>query len=89
MTPSNAPGTHDYEISPDAHWAIHRFSAFDTVPTTELIRLPSHETIRVLSDNKKLKGKIDALKKRTIGILPCRYRRWRRSGWLVHLSARI
>ena len=26
------PGTHDYEISPDAGWAIHRFSAFDTSP---------------------------------------------------------
>jgi dipeptidyl-peptidase-4 len=63
VTPAAKNGTHDYEISGDARWAIHRFSAFDTVPTTALISLPSHETIRILSDNKALKGKIDALKK--------------------------
>jgi dipeptidyl-peptidase 4 len=63
VTPANEPGTHDYEIAPDAHYAIHRFSAFDKIPRTTLIKLPSHETIRVLSENKTLKGKIDALKK--------------------------
>ena len=35
VTPAAEPGTHDYEISPDARWAIHRFSAFDTIPTND------------------------------------------------------
>ena len=48
VTPAPEPGTHGYEISPNARWAIHRFSAFDTIPKTTLIRLPSHETVRVL-----------------------------------------
>ena len=63
VTPGAEVGSHDYEISPDALWAIHRFSAFDTIPGTTLIRLPAHETVRTLSENKALKGKIDALKK--------------------------
>jgi dipeptidyl-peptidase-4 len=63
VTPTAELGSHNYEISPDGHWAIHRFSAFSTVPKTTLIKLPSHETVRVLSDNKPLKDKIDAIKK--------------------------
>jgi dipeptidyl-peptidase 4 len=55
-------GTHDYEISADARWAIHRFSTFNTIPRTTLIRLPTHENIHMLSENKTLKGKIDAIK---------------------------
>ncbi len=39
--PPNEPGTHDYEISPDARWAIHRFSAFDTIPRTSSDQLAS------------------------------------------------
>ena len=56
-------GSHDYEISPDALWAIQRFSAFDRVPRTTLIRLPPHENIRTLSENKTLKAKLEAIKK--------------------------
>jgi dipeptidyl-peptidase 4 len=63
VSPAGEKGTHDYEISPNARWAIHRFSAFNTIPTTTLISLPAHESIRMLSDNKALKSKIDAIKK--------------------------
>jgi dipeptidyl-peptidase-4 len=63
VTPAGQPGTHQYEISPDARWAIHTYSAFDTVPTTTLISLPAHASVRTLSDNSALKKKIDALKK--------------------------
>jgi dipeptidyl-peptidase 4 len=63
VTPAAEVGSHDYEISPDARCAIHRFSAFDKIPRTTLISLPAHETIRTLSENKTLKGKIDALKR--------------------------
>ena len=63
VTPAAEVGSHDYEISPDARWAIHRFSAFDTIPRTTLIQLPAHEKVRMLADNKVLKGKLDAIKK--------------------------
>ena len=63
VTPKDQPGTHDYQISPGAGWAVHRYSTFDTPPTTELIRLPSHERVRLLSDNAALKKKLESLKK--------------------------
>ncbi len=63
ISPAGRAGTHDYQISPDAKWAIHNFSSFNTVPTTELIKLPAHETIRVLTDNKALRDKLQPLEK--------------------------
>jgi dipeptidyl-peptidase-4 len=62
VSPAGRPGSHDYELSKDARWAIHEFSAFDTVPTTALVRLPSHEQVRVLNDNKALREKLKSLK---------------------------
>ena len=62
LTPDDQPGTHDYDISPDAQWAIHRFSTADTPPTVDLVRLPDHDSVRVLVDNAALRKKLDALK---------------------------
>ena len=54
LTPEGQPGTHDYDFSPDAKWAFHTWSTFDTPPVTELVRLPGHEVVRVLEDNRAL-----------------------------------
>jgi len=59
VTPSDQSGTHDYDFSPDARWAFHTYSTFDTPPVTELIQLPEHKVVRVLEDNKELHGRID------------------------------
>jgi len=61
VTPSDQPGTHDYDFSPDARWAFHTTSTFDTPPTTELVQLPEHRTVRVLEDNRGLKEKLEPL----------------------------
>jgi dipeptidyl-peptidase-4 len=50
-----APGTHNYQLSPDCKWAIHSGSTFDEPPTIDLVRLPSHQVVRVLEDNAKLR----------------------------------
>ena len=63
ISPAEPSGTHDYQVSPDAKWAIDRFSAFDVVPTTALVRLPKHEQVRMLSENKALRAKLDRLEK--------------------------
>ena len=54
LTPSDQPGTHRYTLSPDAQWAFQTYSAFDVPPVTDLVRLPSHERVRVLADNAEL-----------------------------------
>jgi len=56
VTPANVAGTHSYQISPDLRWAIHTYSRFDTPPVTDLIRLPDHQSVRVLEDNSKLRS---------------------------------
>src|SRR2546425_1211134 len=51
VSPATAPGTHSYRISPDAHWAFHTYSHFDSPPVIELVQLPSHRVARTLVDN--------------------------------------
>ena len=61
VTPMDQPGTHDYDFSPDAKWAFHTYSTFDTPPVTELVQLPDHRVARMLEDNKKLCKKMESL----------------------------
>jgi len=61
VTPINQPGTHDYDFSPDAKWAFHTYSTFDTPPVTELVQLPEHRVVRVLEGNKELRKKMESL----------------------------
>jgi len=61
VTPTGQPGWHDYDISPDARFAIHTWSQFGVPPITELIRLRGHQKVRSLIDNEKLKETVAAL----------------------------
>ncbi len=61
LTPSDQPGTHSYNIAPDARWAFHTHSRFGTPSRIELVRLPGHEVVRTLVDNDELRAKVDAL----------------------------
>ncbi len=61
LTPANAPGTHAYKISPDGRFAIHTFSTLDRPPVTDLVRLPSHQVVRVLEDNRELAARVAPL----------------------------
>ena len=56
VTPAALTGTHFYDISPDARWAIHGASSADVPPTIDLVRLPSHQTVRTLVDNHALRA---------------------------------
>ena len=58
ITPASMPGTHSYDIAPNARWAFHTWARFNQPPTTELVRLPSHERVRVTQDNAELKQKV-------------------------------
>jgi dipeptidyl-peptidase-4 len=43
VTPLVEPGTHEYEISPDAQYALHGFSNHYYQPHNELVYLPEHK----------------------------------------------
>jgi len=61
VTPAGAAGTHKYDISPDARFAIHTYSTFDRPPVVDLVRLPSHQVVRVLEDNAALAAAVAPL----------------------------
>ena len=62
VTPKDQSGTHDYQISKDASYAIHRASSADQPPVETLITLPDHKPVRILKDNQKLAEKLTKLK---------------------------
>ena len=49
------------DCRPMRKWAIDRFSAFDTIPTTAWSDCPAHEQVRMLADNKALRAKLEKL----------------------------
>jgi dipeptidyl-peptidase-4 len=63
LSPGNQPGWHEYDFSPDASWAVHTRSNFTTPPVVELMRPGDHTAVRTLTDNAKLRAKLDALTK--------------------------
>jgi len=63
LSPGAQRGWHEYQISADGSLAIHTFSAFDQPPVIDLVRLPSHEQVRVLVDNAAMKGRYAAVQK--------------------------
>ena len=58
VTPARLSGSHSYSISPDARWAFHSWSDFDTPSVTELVSLPSHRVVRTLVANDTLKARV-------------------------------
>ncbi|HCU86170.1 MAG TPA: S9 family peptidase, partial [Verrucomicrobiales bacterium] len=61
LSPAKQRGSHSYSISPDAKWAVHTFSNIQSPPVTQLIKLHTHETVRVFEDNKALRAKVKTL----------------------------
>jgi len=61
VTPEDQLGTHDYRFSPDAQWAFHTYSRFDTPPITELVKLADHSVVRVLEDNQRLRERMKTI----------------------------
>ncbi len=61
LTPASQPGTHSYECSNDAAWAVHTHSSMTSPSVVDLIALPKHEPARVLKDQKALKEKLAKL----------------------------
>ena len=63
VTPANVGGVHDYDIGPDAKYAIHTWSTWGHAPVTDLVRLPSHTVVRTLAANTDLERTLGALRK--------------------------
>jgi dipeptidyl-peptidase-4 len=64
VTPADSPGTHGYQVSPDARWAFHSFANLNSPPATELVSLPAHRVTRALADNARLRAAAASIIKR-------------------------
>ena len=64
VSPADQSGTHAYNMSPDAKWALHTFSTYDTPPVYSMVELPSHRVARVMADNVELRDEVAAIKQR-------------------------
>ena len=58
VTPADQPGTHSYDLAPDGGMAFHTWSQFDRPPTTDVVALPAHRSLRPLTDPKPLQAKL-------------------------------
>ncbi len=63
LTPADAQGSHVYQISDDARWAIHTWSSYERVPETDLVSLPDHAHRRILEANTGVQTAVDVLAK--------------------------
>ncbi len=63
ISPADEVGTHSYQISEGAKYAIHTFSTSDNPPVIDLVTLPDHKVVRKLVENKSLFEKVSALKR--------------------------
>lgn len=61
ISPAAAAGTHSYIIAPGAKYALHTFSTFDSPPVTALVELPSHQVVRSLVQNERLRAAVAPL----------------------------
>ena len=66
VTPDAAQGTYAYHFAPDCQAAMVTASSFDRPPTTELMALPAHTTIRTLEDNARVRANLEALQRPTL-----------------------
>ncbi len=47
LSPASLKGTHDYNISPSANYALHKFSNYKTFPISEWVSLPAHKPLDI------------------------------------------
>ena len=58
VTPAGQTGTHSYTLAPGGGLAFHTYSRFDQPPAIDVVELPSHRSLRPLTDPSALAAKI-------------------------------
>ena len=63
VTPADQPGTHGYVLAPGGRLAFHTVSRFDSPTRMDVVELPSHRSLRALTDPSALQAKVAPLVK--------------------------
>jgi dipeptidyl-peptidase-4 len=59
VTPADQTGSHVYELAPGGRMAFHTASHFDRPPRMEVVELPTHRSLRTLTDPSALERKLE------------------------------
>jgi len=62
LTPASQPGTHTYDIGPGAAFSFHTYSSFGKPPKIDVVKLPSHESVRSVVENAAVIDRVSKLK---------------------------
>lgn len=62
ISPEHQLGTHGYQFSPDAKWAIHSFSTLNSPPVHSLIEVETHRLVKTLEDNSEIRDRLPSLR---------------------------
>jgi dipeptidyl-peptidase-4 len=66
VTPADQTGSHVYELAPGGRLAFHTASSFDRPPRMEVVELPSHRSLRGLTDPTALEKKLEPILQRRV-----------------------
>ena len=66
ITPGDQPGWHGYIMAPGGRLAFHTVSRFDTPPRMDVVELPSHKSLRTLTDPSALQAAIAPIVNRPV-----------------------
>jgi dipeptidyl-peptidase-4 len=58
VTPRDQPGWHTYDVAPNGRVAFHTSSQFDRPPTTDVVHLQDHRSLRALTNVSTLTEKL-------------------------------
>jgi dipeptidyl-peptidase 4 len=61
VTPQSDSGTHQYDVAPGGRLAFHTVSRFDRPPSTDVVALASHRSLRSLTDSTALVARLAPL----------------------------
>lgn len=65
LSPTGQAGTHAYTLAPNNRYAWHTFSTMTTPPVIDLVRLPTHQVMRTVVENRELRRKVEQLTRGT------------------------
>ena len=66
VTPGRESGSHVYELAPGGRLAFHTASGFDRSPRMDVVELPSHRSLRALTDPSSLERKLEPMLQRKV-----------------------
>ena len=66
VTPRDQPGWHAYDVAPHGRFAFHTSSQFDRPPTTDVVDLQDHRSLRALTNVSALAEKLVPVLKRPV-----------------------